>query len=210
MELKDKAYEEMYIGIPTNEGANGIYKLTKARERRQRDLGFVRFIKDKNACVLVKDNDIKCRCGEETEWESVRQSHCDSNIQPINGEEIELALRKMGKGKATSPDEIPIENKSDAQNCSNFRGIKLLSHTIKLWEQVIEIRLRSKVTVSENQFGFMPGRSTMEAIHLLRHLMEKFRERRTDLHMVFIDLKKAYDSVSRNIIWTSLESKGVS
>ncbi|XP_074350154.1 uncharacterized protein LOC141689696 [Apium graveolens] len=123
VEAKDKACEEMYIGLSTNEGANGIYKLAKAQERRQRDFGFVRFIKDENARVLVKDDDIKCRwyhyfrqifnesriSGEEIEWESVRQSHCDSNIQPINGEEIELALMKMGKGKATGPDEIPIE-----------------------------------------------------------------------------------------------------
>ncbi|XP_074347610.1 uncharacterized protein LOC141686476 [Apium graveolens] len=83
-------------------------------------------------------------------------------------------------------------------------------HTMKLWERVIEIRLRRKVTVSENQFSFMLGRSKTEAIHLLRRLIEKYRERMRDLHMVFIDLENAYDSVPRSIIWTSLESKGVS
>ena len=34
---------------------------------------------------------------------------------------------------------IPLyKNKGDAQNCNNYRGIKLLSHTMKLWERVIE------------------------------------------------------------------------
>jgi len=60
---------------------------------------------------------------------------------------------------------IPIyKNKGDIQNCANYCGIKLMSHTMKLWERVIERRLRRTTNVSENQFGFMPGRSTMEAV----------------------------------------------
>nr|GEZ91300.1 hypothetical protein [Tanacetum cinerariifolium] len=39
--------------------------------------------------------------------------------------------------------------------------------------------------------------SMTEAIHLLRSLMEKYRERQRDLHMAFLDLEKAYDSVPR-------------
>jgi hypothetical protein len=40
---------------------------------------------------------------------------------------------------------IPIfKNKGDIQSCTNYRGIKLMSHTMKLWERVIEHRLRKK------------------------------------------------------------------
>jgi hypothetical protein len=79
-----------------------------------------------------------------------------------------------------------------------------MSHTIKLCEMIIEHRLRGVTNVTENQFGFMPERSTMEAIFLIRQLMEICREQKKGLHMIFIDLENAYDKVHRNIMWVGL------
>ncbi|GJV63071.1 ataxia telangiectasia mutated family protein [Tanacetum coccineum] len=81
---------------------------------------------------------------------------------------------------------------------------------MKLWEKVIKRRLRRETSVFENQFGFMPGRSSVEAIHLIRSLMEKYRERQRDLHMDFLDLEKAYNSVPWELIWKTLVDKGTS
>jgi hypothetical protein len=70
-----------------------------------------------------------------------------------------------------------------------------MSHTIKLWERVIEHRLRDIVKISYNQFSFIPERSITEVIHLLRQMIEYNRERKKDLHMIFIDLENVYDKV---------------
>jgi hypothetical protein len=85
-----------------------------------------------------------------------------------------------------------------------------MSHTMKLRERIIEHRLRGVTKVIENQFNFMPGRSTMEAIFLISQLMERCNMQKKDLHMVFIDLEKAYDKVSRNVMWWALQKYKVS
>jgi hypothetical protein len=40
----------------------------------------------------------------------------------------------------------------------------------------------------------------MEAIFLIRQLMERYREQKKDMHMIFIDLENVYDKVSRNVM----------
>ncbi|GJS17044.1 retrovirus-related pol polyprotein LINE-1 [Tanacetum coccineum] len=88
--------------------------------------------------------------------EEVRSSgphmHYDCYYSRINQGEARAALHKMGRNKAIfqsakMSDEwrlsevIPIyKNKGDVQACSNYRGIKLLSHSMKLWERLIERR----------------------------------------------------------------------
>ncbi|KAF1879672.1 hypothetical protein Lal_00033330 [Lupinus albus] len=50
------------------------------------------------------------------------------------------------------------------------------------------------------------GRSTIEAIYLLRRLIKRYTRNQRDLHM---DLEKAYDKVSRKVLWKALEKKSV-
>ena len=105
---------------------------------------------------------------------------------------------------------IPIfKNKGDVQSCSKYRGIKLISHSMKLWERVVETRLRSELTFSEQQYGFMPGKSTTDALFALRVLMEKYREGQKELHCVFVDLEKAYDKVPKEEVWYCMRKSGL-
>ena len=83
---------------------------------------------------------------------------------------------------------IPLE---DAQCCENYRGIKLISHTMKVWKRIIKARLRDRVEISNQQYRFMPGKGTTDAMFALRMLMKKYRKGQRELHCVFVDLEKA-------------------
>lgn len=57
--------------------------------------------------------------------------------------------------------------------------------------------------------NLIPVQSTMEAINLLRRLMEHYKDKERDLHMVFIDLEKTHDRVARRFcrdVWRPRES----
>lgn len=47
---------------------------------------------------------------------------------------------------------------------------------MKIWERIIETIMRSETLVSVNQFGFVPGKSTLEPLFYVLLLVENFRE----------------------------------
>jgi len=68
------------------------------------------------------------------------------------------------------------KQKGDHLNFSKYRGIKILIHCLKLWERVIEPRLREMVNISQRKFGFQKGKSTVQPMFCLEMLQEKMRE----------------------------------
>ena len=85
----------------------------------------------------------------------------------------------------------------------------MISHTMKIWERILDRRLREETSIGEGQFGFMPGRGTTDAIFAARQVIKKHREMQKALHLVFIDLDKAYDRVPRQEVWRCLREQGV-
>ena len=66
------------------------------------------------------------------------------------------------------------KGKGDALACGAYRRIKLLDQGDEKLERVLEKRIRERVTLDEMQFGFRPGRGTIDAIFIVRQMQEKF------------------------------------
>ncbi|XP_045457359.1 uncharacterized protein LOC123667510 [Melitaea cinxia] len=102
------------------------------------------------------------------------------------------------------------EGKGDRGDCNSYRGISLLSIVGKLFARVMLTKLQSLAerVYPEAQCGFRSERSTTDMIFTLRQLQEKCREQNTPLLIAFVDLNKAFDTVSREGLYIALEKIG--
>ena len=105
---------------------------------------------------------------------------------------------------------VPIfKGKGDVMNCGSYRGVKLLEHSMKIIERVLQRRIRALVDFDEAQFGFMPRKVTIDALFLVRQLQEEHRAKDKRMYMCFADLEKGFDKVPRRGMEWAMRKKGL-
>ena len=109
---------------------------------------------------------------------------------------------------------VPIYKKGDVDDTNNYRGITLISCLGKLFTSILNRRLleRDKThnILTDAQFGFRPGHSTVDAIFVLQSLNNRtLKKRGGRLYCCFVDYRKAFDLIDRSKLWTKLIKCGV-
>lgn len=105
---------------------------------------------------------------------------------------------------------VKLPKKGDLSSCTNWRGIMLLSIPGKVLTRVILERLKTALdkTLREEQAGFRQDKSCTDHIATMRIIIEQSLEWQTPLYSVFVDFKKAFDSVDREVIWKLMQHYG--
>ena len=106
---------------------------------------------------------------------------------------------------------IPIPKKSNAEECSNYHTIALISHASKLMFKILQAWLQQYMNceLPDVQAGFRKGRETRDQIANIRWIIEKAREFQKSIYFCFIDYAKAFHCVDHNKLWEILQEMGI-
>ena len=119
--------------------------------------------------------------------------------------------RKLPRGLRDAVIVTLYKNKGEKSDCSNYGGITLISIVGKIFARVL---LNSLVPIIaedhllETQCGFRANRETTDMVFVLRQLQEICGDQNKGLYVTFVDLTKAFDTVSRKGLWLIMERVG--
>ena len=100
---------------------------------------------------------------------------------------------------------VPVFKRGDLCDPNNFRGISLVSCLAKLFTNIINSRLiewsKTFDIITDAQFGFTDGLSTVDAIFALQNIFTKTLTEKKRLYCCFVDYTKAFDTIDRLNLW---------
>ena len=108
----------------------------------------------------------------------------------------------------------PIHKKGNKKLASNYRPVSLTSITCKMMEKIMYSFIIDHIYAnnyfSNFQHGFMKGRSTTsQLLEIMDHWTESL-DLDTQIDCIYLDFKKAFDSVSHELLIHKLKSYNIS
>ena len=166
--------------MDTTEGQKKVFRMAKEREKNWKDMYQSNVINAEDERMLVDDLKILERwrkyyqklMNEENprEGRNEQQAEVEDDITEITSAEIEMALRNMKNGKATGPDNLPVEVwKSLGRTGVNF--LKEALHKITDEEKIPDIWRKSILIPIYKNKGDLMNRGNYRGIRLMCHSM---------------------------------------
>ena len=107
---------------------------------------------------------------------------------------------------------IPIFKSGDRSSVKNYRPISLLCCISKVLERIVFDKIYEHVSlhISDNQFGFMKHRSTVQQLIIFSDLIHNAISRKNYMDVIYFDIKKAFDSVPHDQLLNKIQLLGIS
>lgn len=106
-----------------------------------------------------------------------------------------------------------IFKRGDESDPNDYRGISVGPVLAKLYAMVLETRIswwaETNGVRAASQAGFRQGYRTTDHIFVLQTLVDQARAKKSNLYCCFVDFKKAFDLVPRDLLWRRLEEAGI-
>ena len=121
----------------------------------------------------------------------------DEGKVPDSWKHAAIVTIYKGKGLDTDP--------------QNYRPIALLNTMYKVFASIIQNRLAQDMDqfLRKSQYGFRAAKGTKHALHILRRAMEYSNLTDTNLNLLFLDWKQAFDSVDHTALKITLQRFGI-
>ena len=103
-----------------------------------------------------------------------------------------LDVKKMHDEWKTSVIVSIFKGKGDVISCGSYRRVKLLEHAMKIIKRALVRQIQTLVNLNEMQFGFVPGKGTVNAVFIVRRMQEEYQKKNNKLYVCFVDIKKAF------------------
>ena len=104
---------------------------------------------------------------------------------------------------------ILIPKDGDLKNPANYRPITVASRVTRVFHKIIAARLTNSVPLDPRQKAFRPVDGCADNVYLLDSLLKDAQRRRRPLNLAFLDVAKAFDSVSHYTLARCLRRQGV-
>lgn len=134
----------------------------------------------------------------------------------IIGDHFLLILNLIFQNQLLSPSQrhglitLICKNPDASESLKNWRPISLLNVDYKIISKVLSIRLSAVLSaiINIDQTCSVPGRSILDNGHLMRNICDYAVQKRLNVAILSLDQAKAFDRVSFEYLWRSLQAFG--
>jgi hypothetical protein len=115
----------------------------------------------------------------------------------------------MGGKDLTTVIICAIRKKGNVMMCDNYGAVTLLCTTYKTPANILYLKSYAEEIIREHNGGFFEREGQLSIKCLAaRQILEECWEQNMDVHQIFINFSRAYDTVWRNEMWSEMHTLG--